>query len=152
MQAGYCSQGIAHQLQAYATGQILRDNEVIVTILNLWAWFVTFESLYLYLLKVLRFPIVIPEELATCPAPAIWDPKWGWRPCSLWSQWLWLLLCLVIQSFGEWGVPWLSCCGSLFDLFLYLHSSTLRTSRQTNSHHGFTHNRSWWLWSFETWS
>ena len=126
-----------------------------ITRLKIWAWRASFDLLFLGLLKVLRLAIIIPERIATCPAPAIRDPKTGWLLCSLWSQWLWLLLlCLLIQSFGEWWAP--RVCKCLFGLFLCLLSRTLPgcIGSITTAHPALTHHSWWliqWLCRFDAW-
>jgi hypothetical protein len=129
---------------------------VSITRLKIWAWWATFDLLLLGFLEVLRLPIIVPERLAACPAPAVRDPKTGWLLCNLWSQWLWLLLRLLIQSFGERGTPWVSGCGCLFGLFLCLLSCTFPgcIGSHPTGHSRFTHQGRWliqWLCRFNAW-
>jgi hypothetical protein len=128
---------------------------VSITRLKIWAWWASFDLLFLGLLEVLRLPIVIPKCIATCPAPAIRDPKTGLLLCSLWSQWLWLLLCcLLIQSFREGWAP--RVCKCLFGLFLCLLSRTFpRCIRCITTTHPALAHHSWrlvqWLCRFDAW-
>jgi hypothetical protein len=129
---------------------------VSITRLKIWAWRASFDLLFLGLLEVLRLPIIIPKGIATCPAPAIRDPKTGCLLlCSLWSQWLWLLLwCLLIQSFGEGWAP--RVCKCLFGLFLCLLSRTFPwcIGCITTAHPALTHHSWWliqWLCRFDAW-
>jgi hypothetical protein len=128
---------------------------VSITRLKVWAWWASFDFLFLRLLEVLRLPKVVSKRLATCPAPALRDPKTGLLLCSLWSQWLWLLLwCLLIQSFREWWAP--RVCKCLFDLFLCLLSRTFPgcIGCITTSHPALTRHSRWliqWLCRLDAW-
>ena len=127
-----------------------------ITRLKIWAWWASFDLLFLRLLEILRLPIVVPERIATCPAPAIRYPKTGCLLlCCLWSQWLWLLLwCLLIQSFREgWAARVWKC---LFGLFLCLLSRTfpgcircITTANPALAHHSWRLIQ--WQCRFDAW-
>jgi len=126
-----------------------------ITRLKIWAWWPAFDLLFLGLLEVLRLPIIVPERLASCSAPAVRDLKTGLLICSLLSQWL-LLLCLLIHSFGEGLIPGVCCCWRLFCLFLYYLSCTFPwcIGSLPTGHTDLTHQSRWlieWLCCLDAW-